>query len=844
MPSQFPSNDPAGSGRGSSPARDNLPKATSRIVGRDDAIAAIWQDVGSARLLSIVGAGGIGKTTVALAVAEQAIGAFRDGVWLVDFAPLHDPLLASNAIANATGLVVHSADTMAALCRFLRDRETLLVFDNCEHMVGAIALCIGQILAAAPGVHIMTTSRSPLRVEGEQVVRLPGLATPPAAGVVSATSAMAFPAIQLFVDRAKDRLETFALSDADAPVVADICRSLDGIALAIELAAMRIDVFGVVDLRQQIADRFRVLAGRRGGLERHRTLAATLDWSYSLLPAAQATSLRAISVFAGGFRLEDASAVAAGEAREILAELVAQSLLSTDRDVHNGEVTYRLLESTRAYCQALLVESGEDRVIRLRYARHIRKVIEQAAGEWAHRPAGEWGASYGRYLDDVRTVLAWCDSEPDHADLLIGLTSAGMTLWNHFSLTNESGMHLRRAISAQLAAGLAGSAVEMRLQLGLAGAVIYTRGMVQEAWTAMQRGLEIALQLDDSGARLSCLRMIGTYQLFSGHSKAGIGTLESFITLARAFDPAAIPEGETHLGVGETFVGQLLDARRRAERLYAQGMQDLDDANSLRFLYNNSINVMIVLSHAQWLTGSPDAAAATAARVVDYGLRAGHELSMSIGLAWDCLLFYWAGKDEACGHYAAMLEDLVERHGIVTWRPIATFCHGALASRHTDTRPEGIEYLYRAVAQCHEIGHMARLPYYIGVLGEALAKEGRLDEAEARIREALDLAAKQNEQWCMPELLRIQAIALAVRGLPVEQETRLVEAIALARHIGAKSWQMRAANELAELWRSQSRYREAKAMLQPIFDTFAEGFETTDLLKAAVLLDDLEKSSA
>lgn len=843
MPSHFPTAGQADIGWGSSPVNHNLPSAATRIVGRDETIAAIWQDVASVRLLSIVGAGGIGKTTVALAVAEKAVGAFPNGVWLVDFAPLHDPSLVPNAIANAIGLVVHSADIVAALCRFLRDRDTLLVFDNCEHMVEAIAQAIAQILAEAPGVRLLTTSRSPLRVEGEQVIRLPGLTTPSVSDDLTAETALTFPSVQLFVDRARDRLESFTLDDNDAPVVADICRSLDGIALAIELAAMRIDVFGVVDLRQQLDDRFRLLAGRRGGLERHRTLAATLDWSYSLLPLAQAAALRAVSVFAGGFRLQDASAVFnldPEQAGQLLAELAAQSLLSADTDAESGETTYRLLESTRAYCQGIVLDSGEDAPIRLRYARHICAVIEAASGEWARRPAGEWGDSYGRYLDDVRAVLAWSGSEPARGDLLIRLTRAGMTLWNHYSLTNESGTHLRGAIAELQRAALAGTEVEMQLQLGLAGAVLYTRGMVEEAWTAMQRGLEIALQLDDTAARLSCLRMIGTYQLFSGQSKDGIGTLESFIALAAAVDPAAIPEGETHLGVGETFVGRLRDARRRTERLYAKGMQDLDDANALRFLYNNSINVMIVLSHVQWLNGSPDAAAATAARLIDYGLRTRHELSLCIGLAWNCLLYVWAGEDEMCRQSAAMLEDLVERHGIVTWRPIATFCHGALASRQAETRAEGIATLYRAVAECRAIGHMARLPYYVGVLAEALVRDGRLEAAAATIGEALDLAERQNEQWCLPELLRIEAEVLAAHGKVAEQESRLREAIALAGHIGALSWQLRAANDLAALWQRQDKGTEAEAMLQPIFAAFTEGFQTWDLLAATRLLRDLD----
>lgn len=822
----------------------NLPIATTRVVGRAETIGLIRRDVVEARLVSIVGPGGIGKTTVALAVAEQALESFEDGVWLVDFAPLQEGSLVPHAIAAATGLVVHSASIMAGLCRFLRDRKTLLVLDNCEHMADPIAACVAQMLEEAPGVHVLTTGRAPLRMDGEQVRRLTGLAVPSAAAALSAADALTFAAIELFVERATDRLESFQLSDADAPAVADICRTLDGIALAIELAAMRIDVFGVRGLQKQLGDRFLVLGERRAGLERHRTLAATLDWSYGLLPAHEAELLRAVSVLPGAFRVNDASAISSlplAEATTTLTELAAQSLLSADTDGDAGEVSYRSLETTRAYCLEKLIARGEDQPVRLRHAEYICRVLHDAAAELAQRPAREWGAAYGRYLDDLRAALAWAGAAPGQRPLLIRLTTAGTALWNHFSLTDESRSHLERAITNLDEAGAAGTALEMNLQLALAGAYLYTRGIVPEARAAMGRALEIAVRLSDSEYHLRCLRMIAAYELFSGDNQAAMQTLEAFVTMAAVVDPSATAEGETHLGCGEVFIGRFERALQRLERLYAQGLPDLDDSNSLRFLYNNSINVMIVLSHAQWFTGSADAAEQTARRVMEYALKAKHELSLSNALAWVCLVFLWSGSDAECAHYSAMLDDLVERHGIVTWRPIATFCRGALASRREDSLPEGVADLERAVAECRAIGHGARLPYYSGVLAEALARQGRLPEADATIRDALALAHRQDDNWSLPELLRIHALVLAAQGRPEEQEATLIESIALAEQLGAASWRLRAATDLALLWQAQSRAVEATRMLQAVLETFSEGFGTRDLVTAAELLDELRR---
>ena len=789
----------------------NLPPMTTRVVGRGEVIDLLQREVWRSRLVSIVGAGGIGKTTVALAVAERTVGHFADGVWLVDFAPVRDPLLVPHAIASATGLVVHSANILAALCRFVRDRQIFLVFDNCEHLVSAIASCLGSLLQDAPGVHVLTTSRAALRVDGEHVHQLMGLGSPPHSPRLTAEHALTYPAIELFVERATDRLDTFVLDDRDAPTVADICRSLDGIALAIELAAMRVDAFGVYGLQKQLDGRFRLLAGRRAGLERHRTLAATLDWSCSLLPENEARLLRAVSVFSGAFRPAGAAMVAkvdSGDAVAILAELASKSLLAVEADTQGR--TYRALETTRAYCIEKLVGTGEEPPIRLRHAEYVCAVLERAASEWALQLSRDWGAKYGSHLDDLRGALAWTGSDPAHRSLHIRLTAAGTLLWNHFSLTDESRLHLTRAIAELGEAGSENTVVEMNLQFALAGAILYTRGVIPEARVAITRALHISEQLGDTDFRLRCLRLTGTLELFLGEHDAAIRTLELFLSIATAEDPSALAEGETHLCVGETFVGRIQGARERMERLFAQRSQDFNDARFARFQYSNSVNVLVVLCHAQWLTGLPEAAARTAEMIVEYGRRAAHELSLSIALAWVSLVYYWLGREEDCRRHAIMLDELVERHGIVTWRPIVTFCRGAVATAEPPNSSGGIDDLRRAVAEFRATGHMARLPYYIAVLAEALGRQRRFQEAEEAIREAVDLAAVQNEQWCTPEILRIRAFIAAAQDQLDIAEPLLLQSIAVSKEIGTRPWELRASNDLAVLGRAKGRTAEAK----------------------------------
>ena len=388
----------------------NLPASSTRTIGRADTIHTLLGQLQRHRLVTIVGPGGIGKTTVALAAAEALIAAYEPRVRFVDLAPLQDPRFVPSAVASALGLTIHSGDAPAALIGYLREEQTLVVLDNCEHVIEAVASLAEQITSGAPGVHILATSREPLRVKGEQVHHLLPLEIPPKSCELTAAEALVFPAVQLFVERAAEILEGFELNDTDAPVVADICRKLEGIALAIELAATRIDALGARELSALLDDRFRLLKqGRRTAVSRHRTLAAALDWSYEFLPETERTILRRLSVFAGAFTLASATAVIAGsgilgpEVVESLANLVAKSLVSAN--VSGALAQYRLLDTTRAYALQKLAESGELEALERRHAERHRNLLEQAEAEWETQPTAEWPAECGRKIDDIRSAL-------------------------------------------------------------------------------------------------------------------------------------------------------------------------------------------------------------------------------------------------------------------------------------------------------------------------------------------------------------------------------------------------------------------------------------------------------
>src|SRR5712671_4556907 len=330
-----------------------LPPSPIRMVGRGETVQLISEELAARRFLTIVGPGGIGKTTVANAVSHTMLAAFDGAVHYVDFAPLGTWSYVPNMVASTVGLPGNFDEPFSALPAFLRDRRMLLVLDSCEHLIETIAPLAERIFREAPEVHILATSREPLQVEGEQVHRIHALAFPPDDAPLTAACALTFPAVQLFAERAAADGSGFELNDAEASIVGKVCRRLDGIALALELAAGRVGVYGIKGIASLLDSPCRLLwNGRRTASPRHQTLSAMLDWSYNLLPESERVILRGLSVFVGAFSLEAAQFVVAGdsfereEVAEAIAGLVTKSLVVVE--IKHAGALYRLLDTTRA----------------------------------------------------------------------------------------------------------------------------------------------------------------------------------------------------------------------------------------------------------------------------------------------------------------------------------------------------------------------------------------------------------------------------------------------------------------------------------------------------------------
>ena len=332
----------------------NLPALPYRVLGRESAVDALVQQLSRHRLITLAGPGGIGKTTVAVTLAHQLLESYPDGTGFLDLASVRDPSQIAGVFSSAFALPVCAGAPTIGWLRSLRERQILVVLDNCEHIVAAAATFAAQLTSAMPRAHVLVTSRECLRAAGERVHRLAPLAVPPVTPALSASEAMAYSAVELFVDRATASVERFELTDADAPAVADICSTLDGLPLAIELAATRMDAFCPQELLTLLQSRRDILIERaHHATPRHQSLMATFEWSYELLCASEKTLLCHLSVFDQPFSIESARTLAAERGIpdpifiETLAGLVAKSLIGAERIA--GKTQYHLLATTRAY---------------------------------------------------------------------------------------------------------------------------------------------------------------------------------------------------------------------------------------------------------------------------------------------------------------------------------------------------------------------------------------------------------------------------------------------------------------------------------------------------------------
>ncbi len=509
---------------------NNLPRQVTSFVGREADVTEIKALLAQTQLITIVGTGGVGKTRTAVQVAADMLDGAGDGVWIVELAPLSDPSLVANAAALTFGLKASpERSTLETVVGYLKRKNLLLVLDNCEHVVAEAAALAAAILRGCPEVKVIATSREGLGIAGETVYRMPSLPVPPPAESRSAEHALAYGAVALFDARARASNTRFTVTDENAPIVAEICRRLDGIPLAIELAAARVKVLSVKALAQKLDERFRLLTGGdRAALPRQQTMRALVDWSYDLLSEQERALFRRLAIFAGSFSLDSAVAICRDETidendvLDLLSSLVDKSLVHAELGA--DDTRYRLLESTRQYALEKLRERGEFTPLAARHAAAYTELAERLDVLFYTTPERAWLTLVEPELDNWIAALTWCLVERGDVALGAHLAGALQSVWNLVP-TSQGARWVSLALESEPE-----PKTEAKLRLGL-GQINHTRWKVVRA--DMERARDLYTQLNDPEGIANANVSLGYALTWLGEPQRGEETLMSALETFR-----------------------------------------------------------------------------------------------------------------------------------------------------------------------------------------------------------------------------------------------------------------------------------------------------------------------
>lgn len=720
----------------------NIPVRLTSFVGREREIAQVRRALGGTRLLTLTGAGGCGKTRLALQVADELLWAYPHGIWFVDLAALADPALTPRAVAAALSLqTTESQPPLEPLIAHLRTRSLLLVIDNCEHLLSACAELVETLLRACPNLEVMTTSREPLGIGGEVVWQVPPLAVPAAedqGGVSGAASAATLPeapadipdSMRLFVERARLYRPGFALTAANTAAVAEICRRLDGMPLAIELAAARVKALSAEQIASRIEDRLRLLtAGSRTALPRHQTLRAALDWSFDLLTPEEQALLRRLAVFAGGWSLEAAESVGGGDQLDTLSSLVDKSLVIVEEV--GGEARYRLLETVRHYVSEKLADSDEAVEARNRHLEWYAGFVQSAAAQFRgpHEPA--WLARLEGEHDNLRVAFGWALLQ-GNGESALRLAARLPRFWEMRGHTGEGKRWLEQALAVE------GAPPSLRaLGLGGAGVLAYLRGDYLAAHAFFEQSLALSLDLGDRQGIAEAQGNLGRTKLRLGDHTEAHAQLEASLTLhVEHGEQAGIADVQFTLGVISLRQGDY-------------------PAASARFEASLAINRE---------TGNMEGIA-----------NALEELATVLGEQ---------GDD---GRQAALLDEsltlyraLGDRSGIAS-----ILGHLGTGAWARGDYPRALALLEESLALYREVGDRRGVARLLGNQGLVAIYQHDYARAAALCRESLTLYREAGDTWAVGRYLSVLAAATLGLGQPVRATELFAAATALRERIGA-----------------------------------------------------------
>lgn len=811
-------------------SQPSLPVALTRVVGRKAAVDAVVGLIARHRLVTIVGPGGIGKTTLALAVADHLPTTVPpQNLCFVDLAGVPDETLLVSALASSFGIAGPSDDLLTALILRLQAGRTFLILDNCEHVVDAIAPIIERILHAASGLRILATSRERLLAQAEQVYLLDSLPCPAEAKHITATQALEYSAVQLFVERAFAASDNFEITDHNSDAIAAVCRRLDGVPLAIELVAARVNALGLEVLASSLEDSLLLLLkGRRTSSARHQSLSGALEWSYKLLTPTEQVVLRRLSVFCKVFSLESAvgvvpgDGVAQGEIADALVSLAAKSLLMTDTS--ETAVGYRLLHVTRAFAAERLNQSGERPAMLHRHARYHLRFLEAASGDFDTLSRRQWTQRFGSVREEVQAALHWAFGPEGDIELGAHLIVASLPLG--FQLSSHE-FQRRALLTLEVLKRSAPSTriAELRVRTVMTAIAFQTGAPESEIEDQVRRMVALALEIDVPRLMTEALSSQAVRALERVDYVAGVVGFELLQSVASRADDPIVALVADRLGA-QVFhwAGDHRKARVRAERALRHPSRSIPLSYEMSMI-DKQVSMRIILARISWLEGRAE----EARRIASEAIEAAESDSPAsvchvLGFAAAPIAF-WCGDHVSAREFTEQLAEVSRLHIFARWQRLA-MCYQrslALLTHSTDTSKNEL------LIQPDPIGLLQR--DLLSTICDYWVDSAILGRAERGLC-----------GWCTSELLRVGGVIVQREGgagAGAAAESRFRAALQIARDQGALAYELRSALSLSRLLLQQGRRPQAKVELATVFERFQEGHETADLRAATALFAEL-----
>jgi predicted ATPase/DNA-binding winged helix-turn-helix (wHTH) protein len=823
---------------------NNFPPLINRLVGRAAAAQFVRDLVSAYRVVTLTGPGGIGKTSLAIKAVRYLLPDFEDGGWLVELASLSDPGLVPSTVAGTLGLKLIDKISAESVARAVGGRHLLLVLDNCEHVIDAVANLAETFTRLCPRATIVATSREVLRIDGESVYRVPPLDVP-ALGQAAPDYIMQYSAVELFVARTKALNADFSPHAEDLASIATICRRLDGIPLAIEFAAARAAVLSVQLVAAGLRDRFALLtAGSRTALPRHRTLRATLDWSHELLPETERRLLRRLAVFPAGFTIDAATAVMtdtgfdASAMLDGIANLVAKSWVALDKS--GAGARWALLETIRAYALQKLAESGESDDAQRRHAAFFCDLFTPQARGPRSSLLDEDLARHVREIDNVRAALDWSFSSAGDQAIGVDLTVAYAPVWRHLSQMSECSERCERALLSLEPDVTANMRLRMELQINLASAIFITMGPPERAKALLIEALATADALNDLNTQAGALSMLISIYFSRGEYGSAQIAAERIEQIAhRLGDPIHLRFAYQQMANTLLTRGRSREAQQYLERVLRISAASGDRRDAIYYNSNDHAADRATLAAALWVQGFTDQALNEARLSLKELQGADHPLLLCRTLYGISRMSTMTGDFATADREIARLIEVAKGSNARLWETLAHFLKGRLLVERGEFA-QGLLVLRDAFETCDRTGWHMSYGENIGALALGLAGTGRLDEALIALDDAM--AADGRGWWYASELLRIKGEILLQQAADqrvLAAEDCFNQAAQIARERGALFWELRVALSLARLRVSQGRHHEARAPLASVYDQFTEGFATADLQAARTMLEGL-----